>query len=97
MDFTEILNWLANVDWTREVIGCLAIGCGMIGKWKLGSHKQSGWLWGFVGSFFWLLFALRIESPTGLVNNFIYLLLSIRGYYVWKNYQENLLKNLEGN
>lgn len=87
MDFTEILNWLATVDWLREAIGCFAIGCGMIGKWKLGSHKKIGWLWSFVGSIGWLLFALRIESPTGLINNFVYLLLSLRGYYAWEKYQ----------
>lgn len=90
MDFTEILNWLTQVDWIREAIGCFAIGCGMIGKWKLGSHNKIGWLWSFVGSFGWLLFAWRIESPTGLINNFVYILLSVRGYMVWERYQKLL-------
>ncbi len=87
MDFTEILNWLATVDWVREAIGCFAIGCGMVGKWKLGSHNKIGWLWSFVGSFGWLLFAVRIESPTGFLNNLVYILLSVRGYMVWEKYR----------
>jgi hypothetical protein len=90
MNYTEILNWLAQVDWTREAIGCFAIGCGMIGKWQLGSHNKVGWLWGFAGSLGWLLFAVRIESPTGVINNFVYLLLSVRGYMAWEQYRKLL-------
>jgi hypothetical protein len=87
MNYTEILNWLANVDWLREAIGTTAIACGFVGKWKLGSHKKIGWMWSFIGSFFWLLFAWRIESPTGLINNTLYLYLSWRGYKMWEKYQ----------
>ena len=87
MSYTEILSWLANVDWIREAIGTTAIACGFVGKWKLGSHKKIGWLWSFIGSFFWLLFAWRIESPTGLINNTLYLYLSWRGYKMWEKYQ----------
>ncbi len=89
MDFTETLNWLSNVDWIREAIGTTAIACGMVGKWKLGSGKRVGWIWGFIGSFFWLWFAIRIESPTGVINNFVFLLLSIRGYKAWERFMEN--------
>ena len=84
MNYTEVLAWLATVDWFREFVGTVAIVSGMIGKWKLGSGYKSGWVWGFVGSFFWFWFAVRIESPTGLINNIVYLLLSIRGYQLWK-------------
>ena len=83
----EILNWLADVDWVREAIGTVAIVCGIIGKWKLGSNQKIGWVWGFLGTFFWWLFAIRIESPTGFINNAVYLLLSVRGYMVWEKYQ----------
>ena len=80
----QTIAWLAEVDWTREAIGTAAIGTGMVGKWKLGNGKKSGWVWSFVGTFFWFLFAIRIESPSGVFNNFVYLYLSVRGYRIWK-------------
>jgi hypothetical protein len=83
MIFTEIFNWLQRVDLVLETIGLLAMICGFLAKWQLGNSKKSGWLWGFAGSFFWLAFCLRIESPTGLVNNIVFLLLAVRGYRIW--------------
>ena len=80
----QAITWLVEVDWTREAIGTTAIVTGMVGKWKLGSGKKIGWIWSFVGTLFWFLFALRIESPTGIFNNFVYLYLSVRGYRIWE-------------
>lgn len=76
MSFTEI-------DWIRESIGALAMICGFLAKWQLGNGKKTGWLWGFAGSLFWLVFCIQIESPTGLLNNLVFLLLAVRGYRLW--------------
>ena len=83
MSYTEILIWLQGIDWIREVIGTIAIICGFIAKWQLGNGKKVGWLWGFAGSFFWLIFSARIESPTGFLNNLVFLCLAVRGYRIW--------------
>jgi len=84
MSFTDIWIWLQGVDWLREAIGTTAIFCGFIAKWKIGNGKIQGWVWGFAGSFFWMFFALRIESPTGFLNNLVFLWLAVRGYKLWK-------------
>jgi len=83
MSFTEILNWLSGPAGIREFIGLLAMVCGFLAKWELGNGKKSGWLWGFAASFFWLVFCVKIESPTGLINNCVFLLLAVRGYRMW--------------
>jgi nicotinamide riboside transporter PnuC len=83
MSFTEILTLLQGVDWIREAIGLVAIICGFLSKWQLGNGRKIGWLWGFAGSFAWLVFCVRIESPTGLLNNLVFLWLAVRGYRMW--------------
>lgn len=83
MIFTEIHNWLQGVDWILESIGALAVICGFLAKWQLGNGKKTGWLWGFAGSFFWLIFAIKIESPTSSLNNLVFLWLAVRGYRIW--------------
>lgn len=83
------LDWLISIDWFRELLGFLAIVCGFTAKWKLGYRRIDGWLWGALGTIFWMGFSVRIESPTGFLNNLVFLWLAIRGYRLWKRYEED--------
>jgi hypothetical protein len=81
VDYVTILQ---EIDWIREALGAAAVLSGFVAKWKMGSLKISGWVWGFACAAFWIAFAVRIESPTALINNLVFMYLAIRGFRLWK-------------
>jgi len=68
----------------QEVIGGIAIVCGVIAKWKLGNRDYRGWYWALVGGSFWTIFSCLVGSPVFFLNNTIYFVLSIRGLMLWQ-------------
>jgi len=77
------------VDYIRECIGLLAVLCGFMCKIQLGDMKRSGWWWGLGAGFCWILFSFLIFSPVSFLNNILYIVLSVRGLYLWKDMKKD--------
>ena len=76
------------IDYIRECIGLLAVLCGFMCKWKIGSMERVGWYWGLCAGSCWIMFSILVLSPVSFMNNLLDIVLSARGLYLWKNIEK---------
>jgi nicotinamide riboside transporter PnuC len=78
------------VDWLGSYYGAdwLGMAGSVVGLWYLSQRRKLGFFLAALGSLGWLVCSILIESLPGMVANFIYIALNVRGWNAWKKSEE---------
>lgn len=81
MDFKTLTQYYG-FDWLALIIG-------VVGIWKLGSKKRSGFIFYMLAAISGFIFAVLANSVAYMIVNIITFMLQLRGYLKWRKDELN--------
>ena len=67
----------------------LGMLCGVVGIWRLGNKKRSGFIFNMMAAVAGLVFSILANSVAYIIVNTLIFCLNLRGYVKWKREEVN--------